>query len=180
MKLKNSIITLNDDEVKICKYIGKKRYEAARKNGVKDRKIGNQDNDFMDANGFGGEFAFCKMFNLMPDFFIKQPNSGLPEYDAVFSFGIKVDVKTTPYDFGRLLVAKWKSGDVDLYALMTGLLPTFTFRGFATKELALDKGNLRCFGHGEGYALEQSELLDITDIYNIKESCSKIKTLNTL
>lgn len=175
--VKDRKITLNETEQKICEYIGKKRYEAARKNNITNRKIGTQSDHFTDVNGFGGELAFCKLFNVMADFFIKKPDSGLPEYDAVLPGGVKVDVKTTPYETGRLLVAKWKTGDVDCYALMTGTMPVYTFRGFISKKLALQDSNIRSLGHGEGYVIEQSTLLELEELYDVQPASCIPKTL---
>ena len=66
-----SKIVLTPVEQKICEYIGIKRYNINRQKGVTDKKIGKEDNHFMDVNGFGGEFAFCKLFNIMPDFLVQ-------------------------------------------------------------------------------------------------------------
>lgn len=173
----NTIITLTNEEQKICDYIGRKRYEAARKNGVVDRKIGDQSNHFTDANGFGGEFAFCKLFNVIPDFWVKQPDTGLPDHDASLPCGLKIDVKTTHYETGRLAIARWKAGDIDCYALMTGSMPSYTFRGFITKKMALQDSNIRSLGHGEGYIIEQSALRELSDLYDIQPSSSRLKVL---
>lgn len=166
MKISASI-NLTNEEVKICQYIAKRRQATAREHGVTDRKIGNQSNNFTDENGFGGEFAFCKLFNVMPDFWVKNPNTDLPKYDVKLPCGLKIDVKTTKYETGRLVVAKWKAGDVDCYALMTGTMPTYTLRGFFTKEATMKDCNLQNLGHGEGYVVPQALLLELDDIYKL-------------
>ena len=62
---------------------------------------------------------------------------------------------------------KWKAGDVDCYALMTGTMPTYTLRGFFTKEATMKDCNLQNLGHGEGYVVPQALLLELDDIYKL-------------
>ncbi len=64
-------ISLNEAEQRLCQHIAKKRYEINRESGTFDAKKGGQSNEFVDLNGFGGEMAFCKAFNLYPDTEVK-------------------------------------------------------------------------------------------------------------
>ena len=64
-------VSLNTGEQIVAKVIAKLRYEENRKNGVHDKKIGPQNNEETDLGGIGGEIAFCKLLNLMPDLSIK-------------------------------------------------------------------------------------------------------------
>jgi hypothetical protein len=57
-------IILNDIEQKIVQYIARSRFEVNRKNGVKNSRKGKQSDHLTDLDGFGGEFAFCKLSSI--------------------------------------------------------------------------------------------------------------------
>ena len=160
----NSEIVLSLHEQKICEYIAKKRYEINRQNNVENKKIGDQDDDFTDTNGFGGEFAFCKLFNVMPDFIVKVTQSNKNDYDAIIYNSIKVDVKTTKYYSGKLLVAKWKVDEVDVYALMVGEMPKYIFKGFILREELIKDTRLEQMKNGLSYVARQYELKEIQEL----------------
>jgi len=162
-----SNITLRKHEQQICEYIGKNRYLINRKEGVQDKKIGNKDNNFMDINGFGGEFAFCKLFNIMPDFLVKVTQTNKNDYDALLFNCIKVDVKTTDVLSGRLLAAPWKVDEVDCYALIVGKMPNYIFKGFMLREDLKKEDRLKSLGYRKGYVAEQNELKELHDLYEL-------------
>ena len=158
-------IVLTPEEQKICEFIGIKRYNINRQKGVTDKKIGKEDNHFMDVNGFGGEFAFCKLFNVMPDFLVQVTQTNKNDYDAIIFNCIKVDVKTTDVIKGRLLTARWKVDEVDCYALMIGEMPNYTFKGFMLREDLKSEGRLKSLGHGTHYIAEQKDLKELHDLF---------------
>lgn len=161
------VVTLSDSEQAICKLIARMRFKCARSNGVRNAKIGVLSNEMMDLNGFGGELAFTKGFNVYPDFsiFVRSAQRGEDDGgDALLPNGLVVDVKTTHREDGRLLAQRWKIPKLDLFALMTGEMPTYTFKGFMPASELLQDYRLVDLGHGEGYAATQSELLDLDAI----------------
>ena len=160
-------IVLTPVEQKICEYIGIKRYNINRQKGVTDKKIGKEDNHFMDVNGFGGEFAFCKLFNIMPDFLVQVTQTNKNDYDAIVFNCIKVDVKTTDVLKGRLLAARWKVDEVDCYALMVGTMPNYTFKGFMLREDLKQDKRIGSLGYSKGYIAEQSELKELHDLFHL-------------
>ena len=164
-KLIGTKVSLSSSEQAICKAIAKKRFESNRSNGVFNKKIGNQSNEFTDLNGFAAEFAFCKLFNVMPDFSIQPRKSDENDYDCIFPDGIKIDVKTTKYKTGRLLVAKWKKSGSDAFALMIGEFPNYEFKGFCSRDRAMSNENLKDMGHGEAYFVDQEHLSEYMDMY---------------
>lgn len=170
MKFIGSKINLTPHEHRICEYIGKERYKINRKSGVIDKKIGNEDNHFMDVNGFGGEFAFCKLFNIMPDFLVKVTQSNKHDFDALLYNSIKVDVKTTDVLTGRLLAAPWKIDEVDCYALIVGTIPEFIFKGFMSREELKKDYRLKSLGYRKGYVAEQDELKEIDELFEVGEN----------
>lgn len=163
----NRKIILTTEEQKICEYIGIKRYNINREKGVTDKKIGKEDNHFMDVNGFGGEFAFCKLFNIMPDFLVQVTQTNKNDYDALIFNCIKVDVKTTDVITGRLLTPLWKVDEVDCYALIVGKMPNFIFKGFMLREDLKQDKRIGSLGYKKGYIAEQHELKELHDIYEL-------------
>ena len=162
-----SKIILSKEEQTICENIGIQRYNINRQKGVKDKKIGKDDNYFVDINGFGGEFAFCKLFNIMPDFLVQVTQTNKNDYDALLFNCISVDVKTTDVITGRLLTPLWKMDEVDCYALMIGEIPCYTFKGFMLGEDLKKQNRLKDLGHGMNYAAEQNELKELHDLYEL-------------
>jgi len=70
-----------------------------------------------------------------------------------------VDVKTTPKEDGDLLVHAGKARNpCDVYVLMTGTFPTYTYRGFALKGGIFVDSNLNDLGHGPTYLVPQANL----------------------
>ncbi len=164
---KNKKITLSEVEQAICRGVARSRYKNARNAGVENRKIGKQSDEETDLQGFAAEFAFCRLFNLFPDFTIHPRSMYDDEGDAKFPSGLIVDVKSTKYETGRLVAAKWKKSEsnvVDAYALMTGTFPEFTFRGFMHKKEFLREERLGNLGHGEHFIAQQYELKELSEI----------------
>ena len=77
---------------------------------------------------------------------------------------VRIDVKTTKYDGGKLLVDSRKGVKtlgVDYYALMTGQFPgPYTFRGFIAREHIIQPHKLGLLGGHKSYMAEQHELTD--------------------
>lgn len=148
-------IKLSDSEVKLCELISKLRYAAARSAGVKDQRI-DDSGEFLDLNGFGAEPAFCKRYNLYPDFTVGARKGG---FDVRTHKGATVDVKCTKYKTGHLVATAYKElGQSDIYVLITGVIPEYEIVGYATEAELLNDKNLKDLGHGKGFALSQEQL----------------------
>ena len=151
-------ITLNKGEIAIAKWLAKKRDESNRANGVVDQKVGDQSAEFTDLNGVGSEMVFCKLFNLYPDFDLVPG-----KHDAVTRKGATVDVKSTKYRNGKLLAVTSKDLNAsDVYVLVTGEFPAYRIVGYADSSVLLNEDKLTDLGHGPTYAMEQSELKEVT------------------
>ena len=150
-------VTLNKGEQEIAKKIAKERYESSRAAGVYNAKKGDQSNEFTDLEGISGEIAFCKMFNVYPDMDSKVVTQLDDIGDCTYR-GYQVDVKTTSYENGKLICATWKNDKVDMYALMVGTFPTYSFRGFASAKTLKQQSNIVDLGKGKVYAIEQKQL----------------------
>lgn len=85
-------------------------------------------------------------------------------YDIVLDNGAKVDVKWTKYDHGKLLVPVWmekKKGEVDYFALVTGINNDFTFRGMMKSEDLIVPQRKGSVGYGDNFIAQQFELYDL-------------------
>jgi len=150
-------ITLNECEQKIAKHLAISRNRNARSKGKPNTKMGNQSDEETDLEGIAGELVVCKVLNLYPDTEIDLID--LPKYDLLTAKGSRVDVKTTKYKHGRMLATKKKNvDDCDVYVLVVGSFPSYRIAGWCWATELLREANLIDLGHGEGYALNQSEL----------------------
>lgn len=159
-------VSLNEIEVRICTEIAKARYESNRAQNVTNARIGGQSNEATDLEGVAAELAFCKLFNLYPGQSLVIAPRSASRYedagDATLHSGHQVDVKATVYPSGKLTAPPWKHNPlVDCYALMIGACPTYTFRGFMTREELIRKDRLGTLGHGPTYIAYQTELVDL-------------------
>jgi hypothetical protein len=151
-------ITLNEAEQKLATYLAKQRHSNNRERGVTDRRVGPQSSHETDLQGIGAEIAFCRIINVYPDTDVGHT----PLADCVTINGHTVDVKATKHQNGHLLVAKWKDPQgVHAYALMVGEFPTYRMAGMAPSYEVFRPDRIKNFGHGEGYAVGQGELLNV-------------------
>ena len=118
-----------------------------------------------EADGYGGEFAFCQLFEKEFNWEVRPKTFSV---DVVVD-DIKIDVKQTRYATGALIVKeKHKHNDVvEVYALMTGTLATgYRYKGMLEQPLAVlgEKWfpvNSRYKNHEPVYATDQNELKEI-------------------
>ena len=164
------VISLNQAERKLAHFVAKNRNGNNRHFNTTNLKISADDPATVDLEGVCGEIAFCKLFNVYPDIDTdREPPH--PLYDAVIPPppGIRIDVKTTKYETGKLLVDSRKGVKtlgVDYYALMTGQFPgPYTFRGFIARERIIQPHRLGLLGGHKSYMADQSELTDEVDIF---------------
>jgi len=100
-----------------------------------------------DSEGVAGEFAFAQMVNAGDDVWaeikrigVTSAAQGTDKGDVTFN-GRCIDVKTTKYESGHLLVYAHKldNAQIDGYALLTGYKGHYTYRGYISR-LAIIKG----------------------------------------
>ena len=158
------LITLNETEQRLAKFIAACRYVNSRKNNIKDAKIGPQSCDETDLEGIAAEIAFCKLHNLYPD-------TEIGSYAYADCYSVHhgaVDVKTTKYKNGHLIVRKSKLGnEPDSYALMIGVFPEYRYVGSLSSNEILKCENLKDFGYGKSYAVGQERLNEGKNTSNI-------------
>jgi len=113
----------------------------------------------MNINGFGAELAFCKLTDSKFDSTTNPDENHFLKDDAVLADGRTVDVKTTRYKTGKLIIRVGKEEKkVDLYALMIGEFPKFTFRGWITYDDVIQDENIEQLPQGKSYVKTQDEL----------------------
>lgn len=154
-------VELSQSELKICEWLAKNRFSNNRSSKVVDKKIGPQSCYETDLEGICGEFALCKMLNLYPDMSIHSRSGG---HDILLN-GKKIDVKTTKYKTGKLLAVKNKKADsADIYILLIGKRPSYTFAGWSFNYELLSEDNLCDLGYGFTYGLDQRDLKNLSQL----------------
>jgi hypothetical protein len=149
-------IELDNGEVLMATMLGLMRNTVARSAGIKDGRRGPLDQQSMDMDGMGAEVAFCKYFNLYPDFSLSPQSL---TFDCLTQLGGKVDVKQTHYPDGRLLVLpEKKKAETTHYVLVTGKIPKFKIVGYAEKDQVFQDKNLKEMRGKKVYMIDQPEL----------------------
>ncbi len=146
-------VVLNSNEQKIAVLMGEQRYKTNREMGIKNRKAGPQSVHQTEVEGVGGELAFGKAFNLYPDLSTSPGDYDFKMVDTT------IDVKTTPYFSGRLVVPTYKKiSDCDVYVLVVGEMPNYTIVGWLQSQHIINDEHLGDLGTGTVYLAEQTEL----------------------
>lgn len=148
-------VTLTPTEQRLAQFLGKARRQVNRDTGTVDRKIAKTDGESVDLEGIAGELAFCKACNVYPDLTL----DARPTVDCRV-YGIGVDVKTTVYENGRLLVMMDKYDyPPQYYALVTGKFPgPYTVRGCVAATAVFRPDRIVDLGYGPTYAVPQEQL----------------------
>jgi len=157
-------VFLSTSEQKLAHYVAKNRNGKNRYFNVTNLKISAEDPHTVDLEGIAGELAFCRLFNVYPDIDTdREPPH--PLYDAVIPPppGFRIDVKTTKYETGKLLVDARKGSktdSVDFYVLMTGSFPgPYTYRGMIARETIIAPHRIEIIKGYRSYVAIQSELV---------------------
>jgi hypothetical protein len=150
----NPQISLTDEEVATINVLASIRSISARNSNVKDMKRSDLNGVEIDLDGLMAEWAFCKYKNVFPDL-VASPRSGT--CDAIVN-GLRIDVKSTRYKNGRLLVTLKDNPDVDIYVLAIISKNDVTFVGWEYKKNICIPNNIRDLGRGDGYVIDQNNL----------------------
>jgi hypothetical protein len=150
-----SRVVLDESEQRIARWLAQSRYQANRRAGIENRRIGPQSDEDTDLDGIGAEMAAAKALNVYPDL-STEPRAG--GHDLIAN-GKRVDVKATRYKSGHLLAAVAKSASAaDVYMLAVGEFPEYELVGWAYADDLLSIDNLTDLGHGQTYAMAQHQL----------------------
>ena len=139
----------------MARYLAQERPRRNRAAGVKDQLSGG-DAEAVELDGVGAELAFCRLMNVYPDLSTEPRRGG---GDCVVN-GVPVDVKTTRYNNGQLIVKeKIPKNHATVYALMVGRFPEYDYRGCALARDVLRPDRLTKLGDGKVYAVDQEDLV---------------------
>jgi hypothetical protein len=162
-------IKLTPVEIRLCEHVTKVRMKTNVQNNVNEKKITKDQDLEIEIQGYGAELAFCRLFNIFPDTSTHSRSSEEDTGDATLHCGLSVDVKATNYPLGKLLAPIWKSDNIDLYALMVGDFPDYTFKGFMLKDELRQDRRVGTLGHGPTYIAHQHELMELEEVLKKRE-----------
>jgi methionine-rich copper-binding protein CopC len=155
------IISMTPSETAIAQVLAVMRNTNARHNNVTDKQVSKQSPIEIDRDGVLSEMAFGKAFNLYPDLAVKSTRSGV---DLVGKNGNRIDVKSTRYKAGRLIIHIDKPLDeVDIYALAIVDGDNVDLVGYIKATDAMKKENIKDLGYGDVYVIEQDALIKFKD-----------------
>ena len=155
------IISMTPSETAIAQVLAVMRNTNARHNNVTDKQVSKQSPIEIDRDGVLSEMAFGKAFNLYPDLAVKSTRSGV---DLVGKNGNRIDVKSTRYKAGRLIIHIDKPLDeVDIYALAIVDGDNVDLVGYIKAIDAMKKENIKDLGYGGVYVIEQDALIKFKD-----------------
>lgn len=153
--------TLSPADQELVDRISKERQARNERARVRDARIGPRDSVEYHRMGFAGELAFCRMHDIPPDL-DTTPRKG--SSDCRLN-GESVDVKTTDYIDGRLVVKTTKEAMASAwYALMIMDWPTFRFIGMVRAADLFKPEYLRDHGYGVTYSMDQWAVAEISRV----------------
>ena len=149
------VVTLTEGELLLARQIANFRTGWNRISGITKIKYGDSDPYANEVIGVCGEIVFGKHFNFYLDLSF-EPRSGVPDFTT--NNDKTWDVKTTTMANGRLVVNKAKENKPksNYYALVTGTIPTFTIRGYASADEVFS--SVIDLGYGPCFGLQQDQL----------------------
>ena len=165
---------LNEHEKRLIEDVARGRQENNLKHGFTEMKVGDGSFESVDRNGVAGEWVASRLLNVSMDLRTDYEDpKQVPKWDLAF-FGT-IDVKTTTYSNGSLLVPRHKYPKdleaIDYYCLVTGDWEEgYMVRGFAKSSDVLQQSNLVAMRKDRpnvlSYRLFQSELIPLVEFYN--------------
>lgn len=164
------VYTFDASDYDLAKRYGARRYAINSKlNRTTALRIKKTHSIQDDIDGAAYEIAFCRIFNIP---YINRDNEdgSIIEYDVILGNGLKLDVKGTDRNSGRLIrpVRKGATDKIpDVYGLITGKFPgPYTFRGFMLSKNLLSSDRIGVLpGRTEPtYIAQQSELKELEDL----------------
>jgi hypothetical protein len=156
-------VILNQVEQRLCKHVAKARLDNNNNDGIYNAKISDESDEYIDLEGFAGELAFCKIFNVFPDLEIFSRTSSEDFGDATY-LNKQIDIKTTSHRHGRLIATRWTKNNVQAYALMVGEFPEYEFKGFMSKKEFIKEDRIDNLGKGKLYLAYQNELVEFDQL----------------
>lgn len=163
---RNTKVVLTDFEMNLARDLANIRYNQNREKGNAKCIIGGDEPLEVETEGICGEIAFCKLFNLYfdPTQHVRKSKDNTDQGDCKL-LEWRIDVKVTKYDNGSLITPHWKHVNVDIFALLTGTRPEYTYRGCMKSSDFLQENRLGELGRkSPTYIARQNELTDLKDL----------------
>jgi len=144
--LKGTKVEISQELLDEAYAIGKQRHIYNRSRHIQDQQRTGASWYQVDGEGVCGEMAFAQL--------IDAPNSEWEKIRTVSAksvanksdfgdcvyLGKSIDVKTTKYEFGNLIIVNSKLTNLaDAYALMTGFRGVYNFRGVILKDTIIKR-----------------------------------------
>lgn len=173
-----TVIEFDEMEQILVRAVGQARYDNAKRHNLQESRPNIMDPFLADFEGFAGEMAFCKMANIYPDFEIGFNRAKNDKGDCTYC-GYSIDIKTSMKDTQKLIVKPWKKGKVDVFAMITGKFPTYTFRGFYPSFMVFDDKNLKEMFGNNNYVIEQDKLMQLDELFEVmRAEAERFITIN--
>jgi len=149
-------VTLSPDEERIAQWVAHQRQARNDLARVVDTRASTTtSSEGIHLQGFRAELAFCKLFNVYPDF-DTTPRRGSSDCAR---WGESIDVKSTTHTHGKLICfARKRELASDVYALLVDDGPAFRFVGFTRATELFTDAHLTDLGRGPTYTMTQAEL----------------------
>lgn len=143
------------------------RWQLNRASGIgNQRRDGNRDDDALDSLGVMAERVVAKVFDID-----HQHLMGVDDGADLWLDDLSIDVKSTFHESGRLLFKSRESFKADAAVLVCQLTQdTYKVVGYASRQTFLDKAREIDLGHGPSWAMEQSELSPLGQLWQYARS----------
>lgn len=149
-------VQLTTSEFVICKYVGEYRHTVTSQQGTERKQDARLDALQMSVDGVVTEYAVAKALNLHFDLNCNFRKFGA---DLVNHYGKTIDVKSTRTANGRLNAVQWSTGKPADIFILTEVRPFHVLLvGWIGRERFLVPENLRDYGNGPFYSVDQTQL----------------------
>ena len=164
---------LGSFEQRLAKALGEARNKVNAQRNVKEQIQSTRDPVEISIEGCAGEIVACKHFNVYPD--LETEPKDYPDYDLTLTGGIKVDVKTSEWDFHnpKYKEAMWSTrmnekkltSNVDAFLFVKGKMPYYEICGWQYKREHLQQKKMNERTGEEYYYCMESQLRPMTETY---------------
>lgn len=151
-------IVLNEVEIQLARITAEALEKYSRSHGYATKLKRDERSHFeLHFQGLGAEFAVAKVLNIYPDL-----SSDYSKIDLVWN-DKTINVKSTKYPYGKLLVPDYQGRTADWYILVTGEMPEYNIRGVVHADEVFREENIGDLGKGKAYIMEQYQLMPMED-----------------
>ena len=160
-------ITLDSVEQQLANIMAMDTVKVSDDRGYESKKRDNTRSHYeISLEGFGAELAVAKALNIYPSL-----GSEFSKIDL--NFNGTINVKSTHYPNGRLLVPDYQGRTTDWYILVIGKIPEYRIAGVAHADQVFRQENIKDLGKGPAYLLTQNQLQPFEDwaSFNSKQKC---------